>query len=220
MRGIADETVGEKFDRDLLEKARDLTLEVILEAAALVKPGMKELEAKRLVQKIQTEKGSPKAWHPPQIRFGENTLLPFGGKGLENPELKANDIFFFDIGPLFHEHEGDVGRPFAVGNDEEMKRCCVDAEKIWNEVRVHWQTSGASGRELYSFATERATQYGWKLLLDKANGHRIADFPHAARRRGSVEGFPEKPAANRWILEIQIRHPKRAFGAFYEDLLN
>jgi methionyl aminopeptidase len=28
-----------------------------------------------------------------------------------------------------------------------------------------------------------------------------------------------RPSALRWMLEIQIRHPKRNFGAFFEDLL-
>jgi hypothetical protein len=27
------------------------------------------------------------------------------------------------------------------------------------------------------------------------------------------------PALRRWMLEIQIAHPTRPFGAFYEDLL-
>ena len=77
-----------------------------------------------------------------------------------------------------------------------------------------------TGEELYKFAEECAVARGWRLSLQKANGHRISDFPHVARIRGSIEGFLEKPSANRWILEIQIRHPSKAFGAFYEDLLN
>jgi hypothetical protein len=58
------------------------------------------------------------------------------------------------------------------------------------------------------------------LSLKKAAGHRIADFPHTARRRGSIEKLEYIPATNRWILEIQIRHPEKPFGAFFEDLLN
>lgn len=85
---------------------------------------------------------------------------------------KNNDIFFLDLGPIFNSHEGDVERPFAIGNDPEI------------------------------------------------NGHRISDFPHIAKRRGSVEGFEQTPQANRWILEIQIRHKVFPYGAFYEDLLN
>lgn len=220
MQGVTNETVGDKFREDLLQRARDKTLEVICKSSRLIGPGMTEAEAKKIIQQVQEKMGAPKSWHPPQIRFGENTVLPFGQKGHENLTLKENDIFFFDIGPIFDEHEGDVGRPFAVGTDSEMKKCCVDAEEIWNEVRNHWQKTAVTGEELYKFAAGSAQTRGWQLSLQKANGHRISDFPHAARMRGSVEGFKEKPAPNRWILEIQIRHPSRTFGAFYEDLLN
>jgi len=220
MLGPTNETVGEQFKIDFLRSARDKTLEVILQASKLVGPGMLESDAKKLVQEVQTQMGAPKSWHPPQIRFGENTVLPFGKPGKENPVLGENDIFFFDIGPIFDGHEGDVGRPFVVGNDSEMHRCCSDAEKIWHEVRDHWRQHQVTGRELYKFAESRAESRGWQLSLQDANGHRIADFPHAARIRGSVEEFEQKPAADRWILEIQIRHPEKSFGAFYEDLLN
>jgi methionyl aminopeptidase len=220
MRGPADETVGEKFETDLLSQARDKTLEVILTVAAQVRPGMTELDAKALLKEIQTAKGAPKSWHPPQVRFGMNTTLGFGKPGQDNVTLQPNDIFFFDIGPIFEGHEGDVGRPFALGDDPEMKKCCHDAEEIWHEVRRHWREHKATGRDLYDFARACAQKRGWILNLENANGHRIADFPHAAKARGSIEGLEKSPAANRWILEIQIRHPQKPFGAFFEDLLN
>ncbi|MGZ3769966.1 MAG: M24 family metallopeptidase [Bdellovibrio sp.] len=219
MSDVLLETVGEQFQNDLLQHARDKSLAVIIEASTLIRPGMHENQAKKIVQDIQTQMGAPKSWHPPQIRFGENTLLPFGAKGLENPILKEDDIYFLDIGPIFKGHEGDVGRPFFVGNNSEMKRCCSDAALIWQEVRNHWFNVNANGKELYDFAQDCALKRGWQLSLDEANGHRISDFPHAARMRGTVEGFKQKPSANRWILEIQIKHPTEPFGAFFEDLL-
>src|SRR4051812_17409577 len=129
MRGSATESVGPGFSVDLLQTARDKTLEVILETARLMRPGLSESQAKKLLTEIQAAKGSPKSWHPPQIRFGENTLLAFGERSAQECILKENDIFFFDIGPIFDDHEGDVGRPFALGNDPEMRKCCQDAEK-------------------------------------------------------------------------------------------
>lgn len=220
MLGTANETVGDPFQLDLLRQARDKTLQVIEKTAARITPGMTEKEAKRLIAEIQSEMGGPRSWHPPQIRFGENTLLPFGKPGKEDVRLAENDIFFFDIGPIFEGHEGDVGRPFALGNDAEKLKCCRDAAEIWHAVRNHWKSENVSGGELYEFAKNQAEARGWRLALEKANGHRIADFPHAVRTRGSIEGFDGKPAPDRWILEIQIRHPNKPFGAFYEDLLN
>jgi methionyl aminopeptidase len=220
MQGKTNESVGELFQTDLLQAARDKSLEVLSQVALKIQAGMTEIEATQWLQKIQENLGSTKSWHPPQIRFGENTLLPFGQKGQENIPLKTNDIFFLDIGPLFDGHEGDVGRTFVVGQDPDMLKCREDVETIWTEVRNFWAQNNASGEQLYKFADQSAQSKGWKLCLQKANGHRISDFPHAARIRGSIEGFQKKPAPNRWILEIQIRHPEKAFGAFFEDLLN
>lgn len=220
MRGIASETVGENFQLDLLQIAQEKTLQVIQEMSSRVRSGMRETEARTLIVDLQKQMGAAKAWHPPQIRFGRNTILPFGRPSQDPMLLGDNDIYFFDIGPIFDQHEGDVGRTFVVGDDPEMRKCSRDAEVIWHEVRRLWQTEQITGPDLYAFASERAKFYGWKLNLEKANGHRIADFPHAARERGSIEEFPHKPAPNRWILEIQIRHPEREFGAFFEDLLN
>lgn len=215
----ADETVGEQFQLRLLQDARNKTLEVILVASRQMTPGMSEDEARLLVADIQTRLGAPKSWHPPQIRFGENTTLPFGKKGIEGVRLKENDIFFIDIGPIFEGHEGDVGRAFSIGQDSDMIRCCRDVEIIWHEVRNKWAEKGKTGRELYQFAKIRALMRGWDLCLEKANGHRIADFPHGARMKNSVEELETVPSENRWILEIQIRHSEKPFGAFYEDLL-
>jgi Xaa-Pro aminopeptidase len=214
------ESVGSGFSNELLQAARDKTLATILAAANLVKPEYAEAQTKKDVATIQSRLGGPKSWHPAQIRFGENTLLPFGAKGIDNNTVRENDIFFIDIGPIFDGHEGDVGRTFSIGDDPEMKKCCEDVERIWQEVRSFWWHSKATGPALYDFARRCATERGWLLTLDEANGHRIADFPHAARQRGSIEGWTETPQANRWILEIQIRHPTRSFGAFFEDLLS
>lgn len=214
------ETVGEQFSPDLLRFARDKTLEVIERAAKEMKPGMSEREAKKIIQNLQKELGAPRAWHAPQIRFGENTVLSFGGTSRTGPLLKENDIFFFDLGPIFENHEGDVGRTFSIGNDPEMIKCAKDVEQIWIEVRDHWYRTHVSGRELYAFAAQCAEARGWQLILKGASGHRVSDFPHIAKNRGVMGRFKEKPTENRWILEIQIRHPVRNFGAFYEDLLN
>ena len=59
----------------------------------------------------------------------------------------------------------------------------------------------------------------WVHALEKANSYRIADFAHAAKERGSAESLAHTPAADRRILEMNIRHPTREFGAFYEGLL-
>jgi hypothetical protein len=59
---------------------------------------------------------------------------------------------------------------------------------------------------------------GWTLNLD-IKGHRVSDFPHAIYRGGDLGDLDQYPNGGLWILEIQIAHMERPFGAFYEDLL-
>ena len=53
--------------------------------------------------------GVRKFWHKRIVRSGVNTLEPYRS----NPEeltLRADDIVFFDFGPIFSDWEADVGR--------------------------------------------------------------------------------------------------------------
>lgn len=81
-----------------------------------------------------------------------------------------------------------------------------------------WRLEGLGGSALYDFAAGRASAMGWVLNLD-IKGHRVSDFPHAIYKAGNLGDFADCPATDLWILEIQIAHPTRPFGAFYEDLL-
>jgi hypothetical protein len=47
----------------------------------------------------------------------------------------------------------------------------------------------------------------------------VSDFPHAIFKAGNLGSFEPHPDAGLWILEIQLAHPTRRFGSFYEDLL-
>jgi hypothetical protein len=71
---------------------------------------------------------------------------------------------------------------------------------------------------LYRYAADLAEASGWRLNL-KIKGHRGSDFPHALYRAGDLGDFSMQPAAGLWMLETQIAHLTRPFGAFYEDLL-
>ena len=180
---------------------------------------MTETDARVLLNDTLKKLGYEKIWHPPQIRFGANTVQPFGKPSDKEVVLQENDLFFLDIGPVFNGYEGDAGETFAVGDDEDLKRLATDAKAVFNDVKDFWKASGVSGRSLYTFAKDAASKRGWRLSLDGASGHRVSDFPHAIHHRGKLRTFELQPTPNRWILEIHLFHPTRKYGAFYEDLL-
>jgi Xaa-Pro aminopeptidase len=186
--------------------------------AAAIRPGLRESEAKARGEAIMADLGMGQAWHPLVVRFGANTLRVFSDRGGEDLTLADNDIFFIDIGPILLGHEADVGASFAVGNDPEMHACAAAARALWHRVTDIWNQGAVRGTALYARAQQEAQAMGWHLNLD-VRGHRVADYPHPSRQAGKLADLDGVPTPSLWILEIQIRHPTRDFGAFYEDLL-
>ena len=218
MNTTRKEAVGEHYSLDAMQHARTMTWKAVDAIAAEVRPGMAESEANALALRILKDLGMDRIWHPVLVRFGENTLRTFKERSNGDPVLADNDIFFIDLGAVWAKHEGDAGATFVCGDDEDMHACAEAAHTIYDEVEQHWRTTGCAGIALYDYAAQRANAHGVRLNVD-IKGHRVSDFPHAIYRAGDLGDFDGKPAGGLWILEIQIAHPTRPFGAFYEDLL-
>ncbi|AIO36742.1 metallopeptidase M24 family protein [Burkholderia cenocepacia] len=218
MNTAVKEAVGAAFSLDAMRYARTMTWKAVDMIAAAIRPGMRESEANALGRRILDDLGMDRIWHPVIVRFGENTLRTFKEHSAMDPVLADNDIFFIDLGAVWTKHEGDAGATFVCGDDADMRACADAARTIYGEVEQHWRTTGCGGIALYDFAAQRAEAHGFRLNLD-IKGHRVSDFPHAIYKAGNLGDFDAVPAAGLWILEIQIAHPTRPFGAFYEDLL-
>ena len=212
------EAVGSKFDLDAMRYASAQSWRAVDRMAAMFKPGMREVDAHAICIEILTDLGMDRIWHTPKIRFGANTLKKFNQRSDASVVLGEDDIYFIDIGVVFGAHEGDCGFTRTTGTDPEMQRCARDARRLFDVVHAHWREHGVSGQALYQFAKTQAEAMGWVLNLD-IRGHRVSDFPHAIYKGGKLGDLADTPNGGLWILEIQIAHPTRPFGAFYEDLL-
>ncbi len=212
------EATGPLYSVQAMRHAQAQSWRAVDAMAQGIAPGMDEAAAQDLAARVLADMGMDRLWHPSLIRFGENTLETFKSHAHSNRTLHDNDIYFIDIGPVWNGHEGDVGATFAVGNDAEMHAAAAHVKQIWHEVRNAWRTQRLSGQALYALAGERAQALGWHLH-PAIRGHRVSDYPHAPYRGGSLGDFNAYPQPGRWILEIQLAHPLRPFGAFYEDLL-
>jgi methionyl aminopeptidase len=213
------EAVSEHYNFEKFDDCRAKSWEILYALAGKIQPGMTEAEGHEAYKKLCVQFGVEKNWHPSKIRFGANSIMGF--REVSDPEvvLKDNDIFFLDIGPIIHGHEGDVGKTFVLGTNSEFSRISKDSEEIWEIVGDHWRKNKVNGLDLYEFARLQAENRGWKLNLAGASGHRIGDFPHHVFHRGSLREFDAVAIPDRWILEIQLRHPENKFGAFFEDVL-
>ncbi len=213
----AGEGVGTGFDAEALLAARERSIEATRRIAEAVRPGMREDDAQRIAAQVFETLGFERIWHPTHIRFGSNTLKLY--KEVSDPDivLAENDLFFIDIGPVWDGHEGDYGDTFVLGDAPDRLAIAAAARELFDEVADRWR-AGCSGRALYAFAEEAAQARGYVLNLG-APGHRLGDFPHAVHKAGKLAAAEFVPSPGLWVLEIQIRHPDRPIGAFFEDLL-
>jgi len=212
------EAVGATFSLPAMVKARDLTFEAVRRIAAEIRPGVTEGRGGEIAQEVLEAMGMDRLWHRNVVRFGPGTLETFFGDFTPDYVLQANDIFYIDLGAVWDGHEGDAGDTFVVGDDAEMHACAQAARTLWDEVAARWRDDGVSGEALYDFAKARAEAMGWTLNWT-VKGHRVSDFPHAIYKAGALGDFEAVPTTGLWILEIQLAHPTRPIGAFYEDLL-
>lgn len=203
-----------------LDAARKKTWAAVEAIAQAVQPGMRESDGIKIAQQILVEMGSRKFWHKCHVRFGRGTVKNFDDPYDDNV-LHDDDIFYIDIGPIWNGIEGDGGATFLAGSrtSVEMQRCLHDVRTVFDAVREHWQSSRATGVDLYLFAEARATALGWILAPTYVRGHRLAEFPHSFHSKLRVDELDFSPGSSRWVLEIHICDPSLRFGAFHEDLL-
>jgi len=214
------EKTGTNFSNEALMDARKNTKGAISLIARSIKPGMLEEDARQMAKETLERLGSHKGWHKILIRFGPNTIKNFEDPSERGVKLGNGDLFFVDIGPVWGDTEGDGGETFVVGDnpDPDMKRCAEDVKKIFHIVRNQWLQSGMTGKELYDFAFKTAADLGWVLNME-LTGHRLSEFPHSAYYDGTLAAISIRPKPNLWVLEVQVRHPTKPIGGFFEDLL-
>ena len=214
------EKTGTNFSNEALMDARKNTKEAISLIARSIRPGMLEEDARQMAKETLERLGSTKGWHKILIRFGPNTIKNFEDPSERGVKLGNGDLFFVDIGPVWGDTEGDGGETFVVGesHDPDMKRCAEDVKKIFHVVRNQWLQSGMTGKELYDFAFKAAADLGWILNME-LTGHRLSEFPHSAYYDGTLAAVSIRPKPNLWVLEVQVRHPTKPIGGFFEDLL-
>jgi hypothetical protein len=214
----AREGVGTTFSMPAMLRARRRTVDAVNSIAATIAPGMTEENAVETAQTMLEAMGMDRLWHKTLVRFGSQTLKTFHEPSDPHRALGEEDVFFVDLGVVWDGHEGDAGDTFVTGSDPDRLACAQAARDLWVRVAARWAERRPSGAALYAYAAEQAETMGWRLNLE-IRGHRVSDFPHAIYRAGALGDFASCPSSGLWILEIQIAHPTRPFGAFFEDLL-
>jgi Xaa-Pro dipeptidase len=211
-------------------KAEQLFDEVI--QRGLVAPGRTERALSDDIRDLAAEMfGIRRFWHKRIVRAGINTLEPYAANPPERT-LEADDIVFFDFGPILEEWEADFGRTYVLGDDPVKHRVARDLPLIWEQGKRYFDEHPAvTGAELFAHVLDLIDEAGWGHGASHT-GHLVGEFPHEKingddldcyitegndqpMRRLDVAGNP-----CHWILEVHLVDRDRGFGGFHEQLLD
>ena len=198
----------------------------------LVAPGRGERELSDAVRDLAAELfGIRRFWHKRIVRAGRNTLEPYEANPPDR-RLEADDIAFFDFGPLLEEWEADFGRTYVLGDDPVKHRLAADLPRIWSAgQRVFESRPDITGAELYDEVLALIAQAGWGHGTTHA-GHLVGEFPHEKINGDDIDCYithgNDQPMRRHdatgqpchWILEVHLTDRERGFGGFYEQLLD
>lgn len=219
MEQIKIENIAQYALLEMTTSARQKTWQAVQDIAQMIQPGMTETEAIQKANAYFSNKGVRKFWHKTHIRFGQSTILSFDDPYIDQVVLKENDIFYIDIGPIWNGIEGDCGDTFVIGQQPDFLKIKNAVKTIFDTTKMYWQTKRPSGKEMYEFAKSQAEQMGYDMNPTYVKGHRLSEFSHARYSEKTLFDLDFSPSKDRWVMELQICHPSRTFGAFYEDIL-
>lgn len=203
-----------------------------IEARGMICAGKTEKELNVEIYKLAFDLfGIKKYWHKRIVRAGKNTLLPYAHNP-ENLTLQADDILFFDFGPVFEEWEADFGRTYVIGQNERKLKLKQDVEKAWYEGRTFYETykNTLTGADFFFFTKKLAQQFGWKYGNEHC-GHLIGNFPHEQLLGEEKINYIHPENINLmsdldvlgqerfWIYEIHFIDEKTEIGGFFEQML-
>lgn len=201
-------------------------------ARGLVVAGKGERELSDQIRALANEMFDVRRfWHKRIVRSGVNTLEPYRSNPPDRT-LDADDIVFFDFGPLFDQWEADFGRTYVLGGDPVKHAIAADLPRIWDLAKVHFDThADITGSQLFEHVLSLIADAGWGHGASHA-GHLVGEFPHEKINGDDVDCYitfgndrpMRRPDATghrcHWILEVHLTDTTRGFGGFFEQLLD
>jgi len=113
---------------ELLQIAKDMTLEVHKAAARILRPGISTQEVTQFINEAHKKVGASAGSYFCIVLFGEDSSYPHGVK---NPKtLEENDIVLIDTGCQIEGYNSDITRTYVYGEANERQRAMWQVEKV------------------------------------------------------------------------------------------
>ncbi|MGI2169132.1 M24 family metallopeptidase [Shewanella sp. MF05960] len=104
----------------LMQRAKDMTLEVHKAAASILREGITTAEVEDFIDQAHYAVGAAKGSYFCIVLFGEDTAYPHGVKSPKS--LTLNDTVLIDTGCQLHGYNSDITRTYVFGEPNERQR--------------------------------------------------------------------------------------------------
>lgn len=110
----------------LMQRAKDMTLEVHKAAASILREGISTTEVVRFIEAAHRRVGAPGSTFC-IVLFGEDSAFPHGVR--EPRPLREGDMVLIDTGCQLHGYNSDITRSYVFGTPSERQRSLWNLEK-------------------------------------------------------------------------------------------
>ena len=110
----------------LMQRAKDMTLEVQKAAASILRAGISTTEVAEFIREAHRKVGAPGSTFC-TVLFGEASAFPHGVKHAQ--VLKDGDMVLIDTGCLLHGYQSDITRSYVFGTPSDRQRALWNLEK-------------------------------------------------------------------------------------------
>ncbi|MDH4570733.1 aminopeptidase P family protein [Pseudomonas sp. BN414] len=110
----------------LMQRAKDMTLEVHKAAASILREGISTTEVAEFIQQAHRKVGAPGSTFC-IVLFGEASAFPHGVKHAQ--VLKDGDMVLIDTGCQLHGYQSDITRSYVFGTPSDRQRALWNLEK-------------------------------------------------------------------------------------------
>jgi len=123
----------------LLQRAKNMTLEVHKSAARILREGISTAEVTAFIHAAHLAVGAPKGSYFCIVLFGEDSAYPHG---VSNPKpLEQGDMVLIDTGCQLQGYNSDITRSYVFGEPTERDR------EVWNQEKAS-QAAGFAAAQL------------------------------------------------------------------------
>ncbi len=159
-----------KAEIALMQRAKDMTLEVHKAAARILREGISTAEVSAFIHEAHKRVGAPGGNYFCIVLFGEATAYPHGVS--YEQYLKPGDMVLIDTGCMIHDYISDITRSYVFGEPSDKQRT------VWNHEKQAQATAFAAAQPGATCASVDAAARAYAESVGYGPGYQVPGIPH------------------------------------------